>query len=160
MIEPPQLLLPFAERDYVDMAHACRILGTSWATVYRLHKMRKIRIVDYRYRSWKRVHYGSIVEYCDQLRNAYCIPDRKPPLAADFLRYRDEDVLPFTLADIIQTAEALAAIGRVHPAAIEVLIDEGEIEAYRIMPKSPWRISRTSMIAYLNRICMKPARTI
>lgn len=158
VIEKPQLLLPFVERDYIDMRHACRILGAPWTMVYRLHQKGEIHVIDYRHRAWKRVHYRSIVDYCDRLRKAFCIPDRKPALSAEFLRYRDEDILPFPIADTISMMDALTALGLTRHSSVEALIDEGQIEGYTLMEGAKWRISRKSLLFYLERICTPALR--
>jgi len=147
-----QLVIPFAERDWIDMEHACKILGASWATVYRLFEDGEIRVIDYRVRAWKRVHYGSIVEFCDRLRAKYAIPDRKPPLSAGFLRYRDEDVLPFALSNTITAANAMAALAIGRMEALVSLFDEGKIEAYQLVEGSIWRVSKSSLLLYMEQI--------
>lgn len=151
MMDRTQLILPFAQRDYIDMNHACRILGASWTTLTLLHKQGEIHIIDYRARAWKRVHYRSLVAFCDRLRARYLIPDRKPQLEAEFLRYRDEDVLPFPLRDTISMATALSALGYSRQSSVESLIDMGKIEAYKLLKGGHWRISASSLQKYLQQ---------
>jgi hypothetical protein len=111
-----QLMLPFAEREYVDMPRACRILGASWNMVVGMAAGGYLRLVDYRRNSHKRVHYGTLVEHCNRLREEYAIPDRRPPLACELLRHRDDDILPFPLRDTIAVADDPEALrARLYP---------------------------------------------
>jgi len=139
----------FAEKDYVDMAHACRILGVSWQTVMRMAQSRMLRMVEWRTPSRRLVHYRSIVDFCDELRRQYLIPDRRPQLAAPYLRYCDEDVLPFPLSITMDSGEALAAMGRSNRHVIQQLVEEGRFEAYRLVVGAPWRISRPSFTRFM-----------
>src|SRR5580658_2609607 len=75
-------VLPFAEKEYVDMARAGDILGVSWQTVMRLAQSGMLRMVEWRSPSRRLVHYGSLVDFCDDLRRQYMIPDRRPTLSA------------------------------------------------------------------------------
>jgi hypothetical protein len=149
MPESPQFLLPFAEREYVDVARASRILGASWQTVIRLAQGGLLEMVDYRQRAWKKIRYRSIANFCDQLRAQYSIPDRRPTLSAAFLRHRDEDLLPFPLSITMGSEEAIVAMGMVNKDILPKLIEEGRFEAYRLTIGSPWRISRPSFTEYL-----------
>jgi hypothetical protein len=144
---PP--LGPFAEKDYVDMTRACNILGVSWQTVMRLAQSGILEMIEYRERSWKKVRYRSIVEFCDRLRQSYSIPDRRRVLSAPYLRHRDEDLLPFPMRITMGSDEALTAMGISNRRAIPQLIEEGRFEAYRLVIGAPWRISRPSFGEYL-----------
>ena len=152
MPEPPQYLLPFAEREYVDMKRAQRILGASWMTVSRLADEGLLDIIEYRRRGRKKVRYASIVDFCDNLRRHYQIPDRRPRLSAVYLRHRDEDLLPFRLRDTMSSEEALAAMGTANRRIIPELVEEGRFEAYRLVIGAPWRISRPSFVEYLAEV--------
>ena len=165
MTESSQLILPFAEREYVDVARCARILGVSWTTVHRLaatvdiHNKPFISMVEYRRGARKRILYSSIVYFCDRLRNQYMIADRRPALTNPLFRHRDEDLLPFPLSDTISSLEALEAMGY-HPRTTRTLaslIEEGHFEAYRLVLDNPWRISRTSFAAYLHDVHTRPS---
>lgn len=159
--EPDQLILPFAEKEYVDVSRTARILGVSAATVYRMAEMKDrggralLTLVCYRRLARKRILYSSIVAFCDHLRQRYLIADRRPKLDHPMLRHRDEDLLPFPLSDTIYSAEALAALGYEDSRPLVHLIEEGLFEAYQILPAaektSPWRISRSSFAGFLRR---------
>lgn len=157
MPDSPQLLLPFAEKDYVDMKHAARILGVHRSTVLRLTHAGLLDMVRYHDLGWPRVRYRSIVEFCDNLRSQFKIPDRRPVLAPA-LRYKDEDVLPFPLGITMGTYEALSAMGSANDRVMVPLIEEGRFEAYRLAWNAPWRISRPSFAAYLESAHKHPNR--
>lgn len=147
-----QLLLPFAEKEYVDVRRAGRILGLSPRAVLELHECGQIAIIDYAKRKWKRVNYKSIVDLCDHLRQQFAIPDRRPPLSAAYLRYRDEDLLPFPITDTMDVSSVMEVLGYNSPVPIYLMIEEGRFESYRLSPRSPWRISATSLAAYLEGV--------
>lgn len=150
MPESPQILLPFAEREYIDVQRCCRILGVNETIVRRLAESGLIKLIDYRRRSRKKVHYLSVVDFCDSLRARYGIPDTRPPLVPPY-RYRDEELLPFPLSDTIRSEEALNALSCSY-YTLSHLIEEGQITAYRLVHENPWRISRSSVAAYRSRV--------
>ena len=65
------------------------------------------------------------------------------------MRYRDEDLLPFPLHDTVTAQEAARALGfeGLHPVVNR--IESGCFEAYQIMPGSNWRVSRSSLMAFI-----------
>jgi hypothetical protein len=152
-----QMILPFAEREYVDVRRCGHILGVSIGTVYRLAGMKDrggrelLFLVSYRHNARKRVLYSSIVHFCDYLRTKYGVTDRRPVLSNPIFRHRDEDLLPFPLSDTIYSEEALIALGYEDRRPLVRLIQEGKFEAYQIVPRgsSAWRISRSSFGAFL-----------
>lgn len=147
-----QMVLPFAEREYVDMPRACRILGASWTMVNRMSASGFLILVDFRRRGRKRVHYASLVEHCTRLREQYAIPERRAPLASELLRHRDDEILPFPLRDTIAAIDAAAILGYSQKYSVWKLCEEGRFEAYRLHPCAPWRISLPSLQAYLAEI--------
>jgi hypothetical protein len=156
-LEPgDQLILPFAEKEYLDVARTARIFGVGITTVYRLIRAYSrcghaaIKLVTYRPKARKRVLYSSIVGFCNFLRAKHGIPDRRPKLDHPVLRHRDEDLLPFPLSDTIYSAEALRALGHVDLRPLMHLIEEGRFEAYQLGPEFPWRISRSSFRRFLD----------
>lgn len=142
----------FTEREYVDMPRACRILGASWTMVNRMCASGFLTLIDFRERGRKRVHYGSIVEHCNRLREEYAIPDRRPKLTSKLLRYRDEDILPFPFSETICAGEAADLLGYRYKECIWRYCEEGRFEGYRLHPGAPWRISAPSLRAYLSQI--------
>ena len=154
-IESAQLILPFAEKEYVSVSRTARIFNVSPVTVLRMAAPKDaggrglLTFVSYRKKAHKRVLYSSIVRYCDSLRARYGILDRRPALDGPMFRHRDADLLPFPLADTIYWREALAALGYETPKPLYYLLEEGRFEAYQLLPESPWRISRTSFIQFL-----------
>lgn len=150
-MERPQLLLPFAEREFIDVARCCRILGCSWAVIARLTEAREIDLVDFRKRGWKRVRYASVVAYCDRLRDKYKIEDRRTPLSNPILRHRDAELLPFPLADMIGAKQACEALGFDRTTRLVRAMEEGAFEGYQLMAESPWRISLSSLQRCLDR---------
>lgn len=147
-----QFLLPFAEREYVDLRRAARILGVSDQNVICLYQGGLIEMINYAPRKRKRVRYQSIVDFCDALRTRYCIKDRRPALDDPMFRHRDEDLLPFPLSDTIGVQQAAEALGYVSPTPVRLMIEEGRFEAYQFAPWSPWRISRSSLAAYIEDV--------
>lgn len=146
---PISSIAAFPDKEYVDVARACSILGVKWLTVVRLAQSGFLEMIDYRYHSWKKIRYQSIVDFCDELRRVYRIPDRRPKLSAPYLRYRDEDLLPFPMSITMFADEALAALGVANRRVLPLLVEEGRFEAYRLVVGSPWRISRPSFAEYL-----------
>ncbi len=151
-----QLILPFAEREYVNVPRTARILGVGMGVVYRMARMQDaggralLTLVDYRPQARKRVLYSSIVHFCNSLRTRFGIEDRRPKLDNPMFRHRDEDLLPFSLEDTIYSAEARAARGYEDLRPLVFLIDEGHFDAYQLFRESAWRISRTSFMAFLS----------
>lgn len=144
-----QLLLAFAEKEYVDNHRARRILRVSPPALGRLAQMGRICWVDYGKASWKRVNYQSIVDYCDHLRRAHKIPDRRPPLEPPYLRYRDVDLLPFPWGDTVTAQQAARALGYEKVDSVVTRIEAGCFEAYQIVPGSNWRVSRSSLLRFI-----------
>jgi hypothetical protein len=139
----------FAEKEYIDAGRACGILGVGYSTLQRMAASGMIEWIGAAKSTWKRVRYQSIVEFCEGLRQRHRLPDRRPALAPS-LRHRDCDLLPFALADTVNAREALKALGLVRRTAMVRLIEEGRFEAYQLVPQGPWRISRPSLLAYLD----------
>lgn len=136
----------------IDAQRACRILGVSYRTLMRLAKRRSIEWLDDGKLSWKRVRYNSIVNFCDRLRMDHKIADRRPQLSAPYLRHRDEDLLPFPLQDTMSAQEVLPVLGFAKTDSVVRLIEEGCFEAYQLVLHAPWRVSRSSLLAYLDRV--------
>ena len=152
-----EVLLPLAEKDYVNVSRTAHILGVSVSTVYRMAETQDRRgrglltLVGYRRQARKRVLYSSIVRFCDSLRAKYGIEDRRPKLDGPMFRYHDEYLLPFPLTETIFSAEVLAALGYEDVRALIHLIEEGKFEAYQLVPWSAWRISRSSFANFLKK---------
>jgi excisionase family DNA binding protein len=111
-----------------------------------------IEMIDYAKHKRKRVRYQSIVDFCDELRKRYCITDRRPPLANPLLRHRDADLLPFPIEDTLNIEQTAEILGYSSPTPVRLMIEEGRFEAYQFFPGSPWRVSKTSLAAYLERV--------
>jgi hypothetical protein len=159
---PAQILLPFAEKEWISVERAMRILDIGVATLYMLraskyqHGEPFIDVVDCGHGLRKRVKYASVVRYCDYLREIYGIPDRRPRLVSAILRHRDEDILPFPAHDTINVRTA----SRCSPYARQTigrLCEQRTFEAYQIAEDSPWRISRPSFAAWLEKIGVRNA---
>ena len=150
-----QLIVPFAEREYVTVPRAARILNVGASTVHRLASMHDhsgralLHLVNYRRNAHKRILYSSIVYFCDGLREKFGIADRRPKLDHPMFRHRDEDLLPFRLSDTIYMYEALRALGYENYQPVKYLIEEGRFDAYQILAGSAWRISKVSLVAFL-----------
>ncbi len=150
---PEQMALPFAAREYVDTRRACRILGVGYRTLQRFVSNGQIEWVSLGKVSWKRVRYKSVVDFCDRIRQQHKIASRRPPLHPH-LRHRDEDLLPFPLRDTMSSEEALAVLGLSNGnkgLRFAQMVEEGRFEAYQLIPQGPWRVSRSSLLAYMER---------
>jgi excisionase family DNA binding protein len=143
------MLLPFAEREYVSVKRAASILGVSHRAVLDMYDAGLIEVIDYAFGKRKRVRYASLVDLCDRLRRQFGIEDRRPPLSAPYLRHRDADVLPFPISDTIYVKEACDVLGYSSLRSVYNMIDEGHFEAYQFTANSPWRISRSSLHAFV-----------
>lgn len=150
---PDQLLLPFAEKDYVSVFRAASILGVSHGTVLDMYDAGLIEMINYAFGKRKRVRYRSLVDYCDGLRQKFSIAGRRPPLSAPYLRHRDADVLPFPMSDTISVKECCDILGYSSFTPVYQMIEEGRFEAYQVTPglTCPWRISRSSLHAFLTK---------
>jgi hypothetical protein len=144
--------LRFAEREYIDIHRTRMILGLSHSTVRELYQRGMIDILDFRPGGRKRVRYRSVVDLCDQLRERYCVADRRPPLPNPIFRHRDEDILPFPLSDTLTVPKARDILGYASSTPIFNLCEEGAFEAYHFTASSPWRISRRSFTEYTRNI--------
>ncbi len=81
-------------------------------------------------------------------------------LGAPYLRHRDEDLLPFPLTDTIHPEEACELLGFRRLQPVVRLIEEGKFEAYQLAAQAPWRISRSSLYAFMREVSRPSARTI
>lgn len=144
-----QLVLPFAEREYVDVRRASRILGVHATTISQFYEWGLIEMLDYSKHKRKRVRYQSLVDLCDKLRQKYSIDDRRPALSAPYLRHQDMDLLPFPISDTITVEDAMEMMGYASPKPIYLAIEEGRFDAYQFSSKTPWRISKLSLSRYM-----------
>lgn len=149
---------PFAAKEYVDRRRACGILGVGLRTLERLAASGRVGYIDLRKKSHKRLQYQSIVDFCDRLRQESKIADRRPQLAPH-LRHRDEDLLPFPLADTIHAEEACELLGFRHLQPVVRLIEEGKFEAYQLAAQAPGA-SRAARSMPSWKKCAAPSRTI
>ena len=153
-----QILLPFAEKEWISVDRSCSILGIGFTTLYRLRKLRDeqdkplIDVIDYGSGRRQRVLYASIVRFCDRLREKYAIPDQRPPLPNEIFRHRDEHLLPFPLSDTISAKDALSCLGYDSLDPVWNFCEEGAFHSYQILPEpgSPWRISRADFSRWLD----------
>ena len=154
--ECKDLLAPFAEREYVDVKRAAKILGVSQTTVLELcgsigGRPPRLDCINWAPNKRKRIRYQSIVDFCDALRKRYAIADRRPPLTNPIFRHRDADLLPFPLDDTIYVEDAMKILGYISAWPVYKLIEEGAFEAYLLSVRIRWRISRTSFAAFIKR---------
>lgn len=149
-----EIALPFADQRTIDMRRCRSILHVSSYVIRRLSVTplqgggQHTCLVAYNLgrSSPYRIDYASLVRFLDHLREVHCIPDRRP--AITFGRHRDEDLLPFRWSDTM-TAEETASVLDIHRSQVLPRIEAGQIEAYQIARKSPWRISRNSLAKYI-----------
>lgn len=150
-VDIEQLLLPFAHKEYISVKRAAHILGIGYVSVLDLYAAGKIEMIEYVKRRRKRVKYSSIVGLCDRLRNQYNIKDRRPPLDNPIFRHKDEDLLPFPIADTISTREASDILGYDSLLPVQQMIREGHFDAYQISSGYPYRVSRKSLAEFIAR---------
>lgn len=161
MLDRDQLLLPFAEREYVDVKRAAKILGISERTVLDFCTpvegiKPRLEAISYAAHKRKRIRYQSIVDFCEALRTRYGIADRRPLLASSLFRHRDADLLPFPLEDTIDVKAVMEILGYASLTPIYMMIEEGRFEAYQLANLHPWRISRISLAAFIARAHGQP----
>ncbi len=142
---------PVSQYIDIDRRRARGILGVGMRTLERLTASGRIDWVNRGKKTHKLLRYQSLVDFCDEVHQRHRIPDRRPRLGAG-MRYRDEDLLPFPLADTICAKEACDLLDLRHPASIVRLVEEGKFEAYQLVPRGPWRISRSSLYAFMRDI--------
>lgn len=146
----PRLELPFQPNQSIDVARVAKIFAISKQTANRIVEkglLRRFRIGQ----SWL-VEYNSVVDYCNHLRVHYRISEdrllRKPVRG----RLRDEDLLPFPIADTMLAKEVQQRLSIPCQGVIN-LIEQGDLTGYQILIESggpsPWRIYRPSLDRYL-----------
>lgn len=151
-------IVPAAQEHYIDLGRAARILGVHPSTIYRLTTRRRpgggyvIGLAEYRPHARKRVLYSSILRLCDELRARHGILDRRPDLGDPLMLHRDEDLLPFPLADTMPLGDACRVLGYEKGDAVLKLITMGFFEGYQLVENAPWRVSRKSLAAFLASI--------
>jgi Helix-turn-helix domain len=152
MIDSNQLMLPFAEKEYISVKRTASILGVAYTTVFELHRDGRLEMVDYRRLATKRVRYSSVIKLCDDLRITFNIRDRRPTLENSMFRHKDEDLLPFPISDTMTAEEAAEILGFETTKSVVQMIREGLFDAYQMSKFSLWRISRSSLAAYLDKV--------
>lgn len=153
-----QILLPFAEREWITLERTCLILGTTPKTVYQIEDTCDesgsplIRVLSFGVAKRKRVLYKSVVEFCDYLAKKHSIPVQRPPLSNSLFRHRDEDLLPFPLSDTMSIVDANRYLGYESRGPVVNFIAEGRFYAYRLLDRGAcqWRISRKSFAAWFS----------
>jgi hypothetical protein len=143
-------LLPWPSNVVVDVKRASEIFDVSQSSVMT---MLKTGVLDGYQLSpsmrWN-TSYGSIVEFCDRLRIKFAIADRRPKLPAG-RRWRDADLLPFPKSDTVIVKDVMTGLEVTRDLALK-LIEEGAFEAYCLFLHAPWRVSKTSLYAYRDRL--------
>lgn len=152
----PQIELPFAERDLIDTQRAMRILGVCRSSLHKMIQMKLFATIQYDRMGRHQIAYSSLVRYCDALREEFGIPDRRPPLSSPLLRYPDALLLPFPLSDTVYIDEVMERL-RLPKRSAHKPLEQGSIEAYRLINYSNWRVSRTSLNRYVQRMHQRAA---
>ncbi len=146
----PGCLLPIAPNLVVDIKRAAEILDVSEPTIL---KLRQLGCIDgYQLTGTRRwnIAYQSIVDFCDRLRIEHALHDRRAKLLPG-RRWTDKEILPFPKEDTVSVEDAMRGLDQAKDATLK-LIEEGAFEAYRLHPNSSWRISKTSLFAYRDRL--------
>jgi hypothetical protein len=129
----PKLDLPFQRSSEVDVRRVASILAVSQNTVLSM------------------LEYDSVIEHCNQLRVHYRISEdrllRKPAHG----RLRDEDLLPFPIAQTVFAKEVQRRLDIARQNVI-YLIEQGDLVGYQVLidlKASPYRIYRPSLERYM-----------
>jgi excisionase family DNA binding protein len=145
----PKLDLPFQRSSEVDVRRVASILAVSQNTVLSMLEGKLLR--SYRIGSRWRVEYDSVIEHCNQLRVHYRISEdrllRKPAHG----RLRDEDLLPFPIAQTVFAKEVQRRLDIARQNVI-YLIEQGDLVGYQVLidlKASPYRIYRPSLERYM-----------
>lgn len=135
------------------MLRARQILGVSQEIIVRLASTPRpgggtlLELRKYHGERCPRVFYASLVRFCDELRAQFDIGDWRPPLPSPSLT--DVCILPFPSGDTIGLREAAKMLNCEDFAAVVGILKRKRIDAYRLTPNDPWRVSRSSTEAYL-----------
>jgi excisionase family DNA binding protein len=148
----PKLALPFQQCEAIDVRRVAKVLAVSHRTVHYI--LKRGDLCGYRIGTSWRLEYSSLVDYCNRLRLHYGITEagllKKPTLG----RLRDQDLLPFPLAETIYAAEVQKRLD-IARATVSNLILQGDLIAYQPLIGSrscPYRIYRPSFERYLGRL--------
>jgi hypothetical protein len=153
----PGCLLPVQQPQLVNVPRVAKILSVTTQTVRVLIDRKLLPAFRVEEKQNWSVPYDSVVDFCNQLRMDYMIRDRRPKLAPGMRRWRDEDLLPFPWSDTITVSEAATGFNT-RPETILHLINDrakgevGVFDAYHFMEVSPWRISRSSLLKYAQKL--------
>jgi hypothetical protein len=148
----PKLALPIQRSAEIDIARVANIFGI---TVASARNMAEDHLFPGSYKvssltPW-RINYDAVVAYCNNLRLQYRISSRLPPLGKG-RRHRDEDLLPFPLAETISGREVSEAL-ECSRDTVSHLLDSGGLIGYRVRAQdvrgNPWRIWRLSLERYI-----------
>ena len=145
----PRPDLPFQRSAEIDVSRVMRILAVSRHTVLRMLRNHLLR--NYWIGNTPRIEYDSVVEYCNLLRVHYRISEdrllRKPARG----RLRDEDLLPFPIAQTIYAGEVERRLDVARQNVI-YLIEQGDLVGYQVLidaAASPFRVYRPSLERYI-----------
>jgi len=152
----PKLALPFQRSQEIDIRRVAKILAVGDITAYRMVRAGLFpgayQVSGSKQQQW-RIAYSSVVEYCNRLRLEYRISSRAvTPIPGR--RHRDEELLPFPMAETIGVAEVRAALDCTHKAVLHML-DEGTLTGYQVLILTrgcPWRIYSRSLDRYLSSL--------
>jgi excisionase family DNA binding protein len=147
-----QFALPFAEKDEVSVTRVCKILGVTRLMVVALCEAKEIKGTRRHPTGNHFISYKSLIEYTDRLRVRYAIEDTRPKRDGIFGRYRDDEILPFSLAHDTMTVPEVAELLRYSQQKVRILCEEGVITSYKLLPDGFWRISKKSVAALFEQM--------
>ena len=152
-------LRPTPANQVIDTRRAGRILAIDECTVLKMLRLRLL--CGYQLEGgnepWQ-ITYASVVDLCDRLRVDFAIKDRRPS-ARSGVRWRDEDLLPFPMNDTVTVQDVVTGLDISKRKALH-LIESGRFESYRLMHGSNWRVSKTSLYHYAERLKMQLAAPV
>lgn len=148
------------ERDKVSIAEASEVLGVAAHQIEAFATAGKLQLTDGSgKKSRAMVTVVSLKMFCDGFCSQYGIDRREPTprISEEF-----EGFLPFPLIDTIGREEALEIVhtspSRRVQRALENNSEEFQFDMYRLSESSPWRFSRSLLIAALKRIAKGSVR--
>lgn len=135
--------------DIVSIERAARILGVAPPQIGMLAGAGKIQML---HGGKRRVSLRSIEMFCEALQNEFDIFRLSSSRNIELTPDPAENFLPFPLADTIGREEALEML------SVSGRLKGGlKVEAYRLTEFSPWRFSRSSVVAFIERSSKRSA---
>ena len=136
----------------ISLGKAAQILGVSSAQIGALGRSGKLQLIDVGKNGTQVVSVQSIEAYCEALRTEFGIKPRRRISIKEACSPSGGDLLPFPLMDTIGREEALEMLYSsrselIRDALRNERLNDLHFEMYRLTDSSPWRVSRSSVLA-------------